>query len=97
MGTNPFTIQVGTNIPKSNIFIFENLLEHHVFKEVVKRIWDQVQETDSAKLITAKFKRLRKDLKIWSKGLSNLVGNIKAANNLLWDTIEEYKNLKTIA
>lgn len=70
----PCVIQIGTNIAKSTIFRSENYwLQHQDFLGVVKRIWEEdTQEQDSAKLITAKFKRLRKCLKVWSKGLSNL-------------------------
>lgn len=96
----PCRIQTGTNIPKSTIFRFENYwLQHQDFLGVVNKIWEQdTQEHDSAKLITAKFKRLRKGLKIWSRSLSNLSSSIKAANELifLWDLIEEFRNLNTV-
>lgn len=64
----PIMIKIATSIPKTNICRFENCwLEHHQFKEVVKELWDQdVNESDSAKTI-AKFKRLGKGLKIWSR------------------------------
>jgi hypothetical protein len=49
-------------------------------------------------LITAKFKRLRKGLKIWSKNISNLAGIIQATNAviLMWDFFEEYRVLTDI-
>lgn len=48
----PRVVQIGTGIPKSKLFKFKTFcLEHHDFKEVVQRIWEQqVQETGSAKI-----------------------------------------------
>lgn len=93
----PCVILIGTSIAKSQTFRFENFwLEHHNFKETVESIWSQpLHEDNSAKLITAKFKRLRKDLKIWSKNLSNLAGIIKATNAtiFMWDLSEEFRDL----
>ena len=71
-------------------------LQHHDFKEIVQSNWQQPSlATDSAKLVTAKFKRLGKCLKIWSKSISNLAGSIHATNNviLMWDFFEEYRML----
>lgn len=93
----PCCISIGTHIPKSPIFRFENLcLEIPSFYEVVNSIWNQpTQEQDSAKNITAKFKRLRKGIKTWARKLSNLSGIIRATNEviLFWDTIEEMRPL----
>lgn len=93
----PCCIEIGTTMPKSKIFRFEFFwLEHQDFKKVVKDIWDQpIQEEDSAKIITTKFKRLRKRLKIWSKNISNLASTIKACNEVIhmWDFFEEYRPL----
>lgn len=63
---------------------------------MVKNIWEQdVHEPDSAKTIAAKFKRLRKDLKLWSRNLSGLKQIISDTNFLIlfYDTIEEYMEL----
>lgn len=96
----PYVVSVGTCIPKAQLFRFEfSWLEHQDFKEVVQNIWSQpIQEHDSAKIITAKFKRLRKGLKIWAKKLSNLSAIIEAANEVIgmWDMIEEFRDLTTI-
>ncbi|XP_073360494.1 uncharacterized protein [Aegilops tauschii subsp. strangulata] len=96
-GHIPIVIKVGTCIPRSQIFRFENFwLKHPQFKEVVKNNWEQeVHETDSAKCIAAKFKRLRKVLKIWSKTISNLKDTIKNIifMILFYDVIEEYRDL----
>ena len=84
-------------MPKSKIFRFEFFWLD--FKKVFKDIWDQpIQEEDSAKIITAKFKRLRKGLKIWSKNTSNLASTIKASNEVIhmWDFFEEYRPLTDI-
>ena len=76
----PCMIKIGTMIPKSKIFRFENYwMQIDSFKDTVKNIWQQdVNETDSAKRITAKFKRLRKGLKICAKELSQLSKLIQA-------------------
>ena len=67
-GHIPIVSKVGTCIPRSQIFRFENFWpKHPQFKEVVKNNWEQeVHETDSAKCIAAKFKRLRKGLRNWA-------------------------------
>ena len=93
----PFVIKIGTSITKAQVFRFENLwLQHHDFQDVVQSIWQQpILASVSAKLITEKFKCLRKGLKIWSKNLSNLTSSIQATNNvfLMWDLFEEYRVL----
>src|ERR1041385_638698 len=93
----PFCISIGTTIPKARIFRFENFwLKHKDFKQVVSDIWNQpTQEPNSAKNITAKFKRLRKGLKIWAKSISNLAAAIKATNEVIhmWDFLEESRPL----
>ena len=97
---SPFSISIGTAIPKARIFRFENFwLKHKDFKQVVSDIWNQpTQESDSAKNITAKFKRLRKGLKIWAKSISNLAAIIKATNKVIhmWDFLEEFRPLSNI-
>lgn len=97
---SPYVISIGTAIPKSCIFRFENFwLTHPNFLEVVHNIWSQkVPEQDSAKLITAKFKRLNKGLKIWAKNHSNLAGIIRVANEFIfmWDFFEEYRPLDEV-
>jgi hypothetical protein len=70
----PIHIQIGNNIPKSNLFRFENYwLDFDGFMDVISSKWNNaVYISDSAKQITAKFKDLRYGLKKWSKQLSNL-------------------------
>ena len=90
----PFNIQIGTSIPRSTLFRFENYwLSHHDFKEKVKSIWEQdIPESDSAKRITAKFKRPRKDIKIWAKDKSQLASTIKNTSAV----IEFFDSLRNI-
>ena len=96
----PIMISIGTNIPKSKVFRFENYgLEHTQFREVVQGIWAQpVDVQDSAKVIATKFKRLRKGLKIWAKDLSQLSKLIQAYNDLifLYDTMGDFRPLSTV-
>ena len=96
----PCIINIGTRIPKSKIFRFENYwMQIDSFKDTVKNIWQQdVNEIGSAKRITAKFKRLRKGLKIWAKELSQLSKLIQACNDLilLYDTFEDFRSLSTV-
>uniref|UniRef100_A0A453BJN6 Reverse transcriptase domain-containing protein n=1 Tax=Aegilops tauschii subsp. strangulata TaxID=200361 RepID=A0A453BJN6_AEGTS len=93
----PCQVQVGTHIPKSKIFRFENFwLQIEGFKDIVKQNWEQaINIPDSAKRITAKFKRLRKCLKIWAKSISQLSISIKATNEviLFLDSIEDFRTL----
>lgn len=93
----PCVIKVGTKIPKSHIFRFENFwLKHHDFKDTVKQIWDQnIPEVDSAKRLSTKFKRLRKGLKIWSKKIPQLATTIQDTNSVIsfFDTLEEFRDL----
>ena len=96
----PCCISIGTSIPKSSIFRFENFwLKHQDFKQVVANNWNQpIHESDSAKIITAKFKRLRKGLKIWARSLSNLATTIQATNEVIhmWDYLEEFRPLNVV-
>ena len=54
-----------------------------------------MDESDSAKIIAAKFKRLGKGLKNWSKQLSDLKKVIADTNFLIlcYDVFEEYRSL----
>lgn len=95
----PCVIKIGTSIPRSNIFRFENFwLEHSHFKQVVKDIWEQpVPEQDNAKMISAKFKRLRKGLKNWFSKISDLKGIIRNTNEVIffYDSLEEFRQLSS--
>jgi hypothetical protein len=66
--------QMGTMMPKSNIFIFENFWTSLPdFLPTVKYFWDLQQgRSDSALSLSAKLKILRRGLKAWSKEMSKL-------------------------
>lgn len=59
-------IEIATTIPQAQIFRFENQwLSHEEFMPIVVNGWKGPLHTvDSAKALTAKFKNLRKELKI---------------------------------
>jgi hypothetical protein len=93
----PCVIAIGTKIPRSRIFRFENYwLEHSVFKQIVQNIWNiPVGFSDSAKRIKAKFKNLRRGLKLWAKNLPCLKHQIQKTNDVieLLDIIEAMRSL----
>jgi hypothetical protein len=93
----PCKISIGTSIPRSNIFRFENFwTEHAGFAEVVQNQWHQPQHHPNiANTISSKFKSLRYGLKRWSKCLSNLKLLISNCNKvILWlDMVEELRSL----
>lgn len=61
----PCVIKITTDIPKINLFRFENYwMEHEDFLAVVQHGWNvPISQSDKAKVITAKFKNLRRVLK----------------------------------
>ena len=67
----PCKVSIGTNIPRSNIFRFENFwVEHAGFPDTVSSDWSQPTSTNSAaRTISVKLKRLRSTLKAWSRVL----------------------------
>lgn len=58
----PCLVSVSTVIPRSRIFIFENYwMKYTGFQEILANSWNQnTNSSESAKVITAKFKLLRK-------------------------------------
>jgi exonuclease III len=95
----PCKIQIGTSIPKAQVFRFENFwVDHPGFLDLVKSVWNtEVNATNSATRISAKFKLLRASLKKWSKKLSNLNNLLKKCNCTLevLDALEEQRPLFT--
>ncbi|KAG2578180.1 hypothetical protein PVAP13_6NG185803 [Panicum virgatum] len=96
----PCLVSIGTNIPKSATFRFENyLMEHENFLSVVQHGWSIfVYHSDMAKRLTAKFKNLRRVIKAWQSHLSSLkdnISNVKIILELLC-MIEEFKDLTLI-
>ena len=93
----PCVIKVGTSIPKARVFRFENYWLHHSdFKQVVASAWSiPVGNLDSVKSLNAKFKILRRALKLWAKSLSCLKTAIAKLNELIfmWDFFEEFREL----
>jgi hypothetical protein len=95
----PCRITVSTRIPKSNIFRFENFwVEHDGFFDLVHNYWSSLSEprnVNSAKVICLKFKKLRGELKAWSKSLSNLSLLIENCNKVIgfMDTLEDRRGL----
>ena len=82
----PCVVNIATNIPKGKIFRLENYwMEHEVFMDVVRHGWSiPTQQSDVAKVISAKFKNLRRVLKAWQVQLSSLKGNIENVKLVLW-------------
>jgi hypothetical protein len=92
-----YAISTSTKIPKGSIFRFENhWLEHSDFYDVVQQHWSAPGHiTDSAKILTAKFKNLRLALKLWKASLSNLknvIDNVKIVLDFI-QVIEEFRDL----
>lgn len=93
----PCILEIGTNIPQSKNFHFENYwLNMDRFIDTVVNGWAaQEHISDPAMLITAKFKNLRRSLKAWNKQIPNMflvISNIKLILNFL-KTIELLRNL----
>lgn len=90
-------IKISTDIPKCNIFRFENYrMEHENFMAVVQHGWNlPTTQTDKAKLITEKFKNLRRVLKYWHtkiSGLKTIISNVKLLLSFI-DILEECRVL----
>ena len=71
-------ISISTKIPRKSIFRFENYwMGYESFHQVVQQNWvAPAHLTDVALILTAKFKNLRRCLKIWKQSLSNLRATI---------------------
>jgi hypothetical protein len=93
----PCVVSIQTSIPKCRLFRFENYWPLHPgFKETVLESWNHpVRANNSALILSAKLKRLRKDLKFWSKSISRLSTAIENSNKALaeLDSIEDKRAL----
>jgi hypothetical protein len=92
----PCVISIATSIPKPQVFCFENhWIKMPGFMDTVKRIWNIHCHGDSAKIISSKFKLLRKALKNWSTSISVINKIISNCNEviLLLDGLEEQRSL----
>jgi len=69
---------------------------HHGFFDTVAKSWEKpTHKENSASNLNAKFKRLRYDLKFWSKSISRLSVCIDNSNKALLelDNLEDYRGL----
>lgn len=94
----PCKISIGTHIPRSQIFRFENFWPDHpgFFEAVQRGLGKTVRNTrDSASTLAGKLKNVRYELKQWSKNLSNLSLLISKSNQaiLFMDALEESRSL----
>lgn len=71
-------------------------MEHEHFMDVVSHGQSNpIQASDKAKIITEKFKNLRRKLRAWQaqiSSLNNLISNVKLIMSFL-ELVEEYKDL----
>jgi hypothetical protein len=93
----PCIISVETTIPGRKIFRFESFrVAHPGFQQIVSDSWNKhVYKKNSAATLNAKFKRLRYDLKHWSKSISKLPICIENCNQAIAeiDKMEENRTL----
>jgi hypothetical protein len=93
----PCVITIQTSIPGSMVFRFENYwMAHSGFLNTVSSSWAKpTHKPNSAANINAKFKRLRYDLKFWSRSISRLKVCIENTNNALMeiDKLEDCRSL----
>ena len=93
----PCVISIGTKIPRTKIFRFENYwLQHSDFQQIVANAWHiPVGFEDSAKKINAKLNNVRRGIKLWAKNLPCLKHLISKVNSVieLLDIMEELRNL----
>lgn len=96
----PFTVHVGSSIPKSNMFRFENYWVNHLgFLDTVSLHWNNAPYyANAARNLSAKLKQVRTGLKSWSKNLFRLSKLIYNSNwvLLLVDGLEEQRPLSTL-
>jgi hypothetical protein len=89
-------ISVDTSIPKAQVFRFE---KHWVrlpgFMDIVQNIWNIDCPSDSAKVISAKFKLLRKGLKICSQSISAINLIIENCNKFIL-RLDEFEELRPL-
>ena len=93
----PCLVTISTNIPKSGTFRFENyLMEHEHFMDIVQHGWAlPTIHSDKAKIISGKFKNLRRVIKAWQANISSLKVNINNVKLILsfMNMLEEFRDL----
>jgi len=74
-------------------------MQYPSFLQIAQQGWNEVSsQTDKAKLVTAKFKNLRKVLRAWQQqlsGLKKILSHVKTVISLL-ETIEEFRDLTVL-
>lgn len=93
----PCVVQISTHIPKNTVFRFENhWLKHQDYQNVLSHSWAITHsEPDSAKLLTAKLKTLRKCLKDWQASMQTLkvtIANVRIIM-LFLEVLSDYRDL----
>jgi len=70
----PFLLQIGSRVPRSRMFRFENFwIQHPGFLEIVSLHWNNSPFVgNAAKNLSSRLKHVRAGLKSWSKNLSSL-------------------------
>lgn len=81
----PYVLCIGTSIPKSRMFRFENYwIDHPGFVKTVNTHWNNSPFfANAARNLSVKFKQVRAGLKSWSKRISNLSKLIYNSNWVL--------------
>lgn len=96
----PYVIHIGTNIPISNLFRFENYwIDHPGFQETVSLHWNcSPFYANAAQNISVKLKQVRAGLKSWSKHVSKLGKLIHNCNWVLLflDGLEDQRPLSRL-
>jgi hypothetical protein len=91
----PYVLDIGSSIPKSNLFRFENYwTEHSDFLSTVDLHWNNsAVYANAAKNLSSKLKQVRASLKKWSKSLSKLSKLIYNCNwvLLVLDDLEDQR------
>ena len=92
----PCVVSIDTNIPKSKVFRFENFwVDMPGFMDRVRNSWEAPVFAEASAVLTRKFKRLRSDLRAWSKKLSYLKKLTMDCNKVIifFDQLEEVRPL----
>lgn len=95
----PYVLHIGSSIPRSNLFRFENhWTEHGDFLKIVDLHWNYLAVfANTAKNLSSKLKQVRASLKKWSKNLSKLSKLIYNCNwVLLMDGLEDQRPLSNL-
>ena len=93
----PYTVIIGSHIPKSNMFRFENYwVDHPGFLDTINLHWNSFPFfANAARNLSTKLKQVRAGLRSWSKSLSKVNKLIYNCNwvLLLLDGLEDQRPL----